>query len=144
MMQTKKVLLCGSSLFITGLQASLDAVAGLDLRRVQAQPDLLQKRLCEEAPDVLILELGTLPGDFSLTLLKEFPHLTLLGLDPESDRLLVLSGQSRRALTADDLLQVIESQPENVEVTAHMSHRAPRLPRGWAQALRPRKKARGR
>ncbi len=109
MTQTKKVLLCGNSLFLAGLQASLESASGLQLARVEARSDPLWKRLGEEPPDVLILELGTLPGDFCLTLLKEFPHLMLLGLDLESDRLLVLSGQSRRALTADDLLQVIES-----------------------------------
>ncbi len=112
MAQTKKVLLCGNSLFIAGLQTSLESVSDLQLTRLDARTDWLWKRLREEVPDVLILELGTMPGDQSLTLLKEFPRLMLIGLDPESDHLLVLSVQEQTPLAVADLVRVIRGQTD--------------------------------
>ena len=112
MTQTKKVLLCGKSLFIASLQTSLEAVTDLRLTRLDARTDSLWNRLREEAPDVLILELGTLPGDLGLTLLKEFPHLMLIGLDSESERLLVLSVQEQTPLAVADLVRVIRGQTD--------------------------------
>jgi len=45
-------------------------------------------------------------------LFKETPHLALLALDPESDRLLVLSGQVSGARTIGDLIMVIRRHGE--------------------------------
>lgn len=116
MTQTKKALLCGSSLFIAGLQSSLETAAGLDVRRVEARADLLREQLHVEPPDALILELGSLPGDFCLDLLREFPHLMLIGLDAESnclleiDEILVLSSQPAQALSVTDLVNIIHQK----------------------------------
>jgi hypothetical protein len=47
-----------------------------------------------------------------LALFKETPHLALLALDPESDRLLALSSQVSGARTIGDLIQVIRRYAE--------------------------------
>jgi hypothetical protein len=47
-----------------------------------------------------------------LALFKETPHLALLALDPESDRLLALSSQVSGARTVGDLIQVIRRHAE--------------------------------
>jgi hypothetical protein len=112
MAHPQKVLLYGSSLFIECLQASLEPVEELELERVEARLDLLRKRLDEYLPTVLILELGAAPGDFGLVLLKEFPHLTLIGVDLESDNLMVLSIQQEAPLAVADLVRVIRQQAE--------------------------------
>ena len=112
MAHPQKVLLYGSSLFIECLQASLEPVTELELERVEARLDLLRKRLDEDQPSVLILELGAAPGDFCLALLKEFPHLTLIGVDLESDNLMVLSMQKEAPLAVADLVRVIRQQAE--------------------------------
>ncbi len=109
----KRVLLCGHSLFIAGLQASLEGMPGVELQRVEANTDRLQNRLSEWQPELLVLELDTLQHYLPLAMLKEYPHLILVGLDAESDRLLVLTGQSARPLTIDELLNVV-SAPENL------------------------------
>jgi hypothetical protein len=109
MPKTKKVILYGGSLFIAGLDASLSAIPGLDIQRVEAYAgnDLEQVRAYE--PDVIVVELGVASKNMTLTLLQRFPGVTLIGLDPESDRLLVLSVQHQTALAAADLVKVIQA-----------------------------------
>jgi hypothetical protein len=110
MMQTKKVVLYGSSLFIVGLEASLVAVPGLDIQRVEAQRDDSLDRLRAAAPEVIIVEQGGAPADQAFTLLKEFPGVVLIGLDLESDQLLVLSVHQQASQAVADLVQVIHKQ----------------------------------
>jgi hypothetical protein len=114
MTHIKKVLLYGSSLFITGLQSSLEMETGLEVGRVQARTGLLQKQLRAAPPDALILELGSLPGDFCLNLLKEFPRLKLIGLDTESNRLLDISVQQEAPLAAVELARLIRGEAGRV------------------------------
>ncbi len=109
MANIKRVLLCGHSLFIAGLQSSLEAMPGIELHRVEAQTDRLQEQLSGWQPEVLILELDALQNYLPLAMLKDYPHLILVGLDTESDRLLVLTGQSARPLTIDELLNVVSA-----------------------------------
>ena len=112
MTRTKKVLLCGSSLYIAGLQSSLEMVTGLEVRRVEGRIDLLREQLRTESPEALILELGSLPGDFCLDLLSEFPHLMLIGLDTQSNRLLEISVQQEAPLAAADLVSLIRGRED--------------------------------
>jgi DNA-binding NarL/FixJ family response regulator len=111
MLQKKKVVLYGSSIFIAGLEASLKAVSGLEIQRVELQRDDSLDRLLTEAPDVIVIELGISSGDQAFSLLKAFPGVALIGLDTESNRLLVLSMQQESAMTTADLVQVIQRQP---------------------------------
>ncbi len=104
----RRVLLCGKSLFISGLQATLEGAPGLDLQVVDPQPEHILEWIIEWKPDVLILEIGLLKKAFSLALLEEFPSLKLIGVDIEDNRLLVFSGQVSYQPTTGDLLQVIE------------------------------------
>lgn len=105
----RRVLLCGNSLLISGLQASLQAVPGLELHVVDAQPGHIREGITAWQPDVLILEAGLLKSAFSLSLLEDFPRLKLIGLEIEDNRLLVFSGSSALEPTPEDLLQVINS-----------------------------------
>lgn len=105
----RRVLLCGKTLFISGLKATLEAAPGLDLQVVEPHPDRIRERIGEWQPDILILENELLNRHFSLSLLVNFPQLKLIGLDIEEDRLLVFSGQAAYAPTTIDLLQAIEA-----------------------------------
>lgn len=105
----QKVLLYGNSLFLGVLQASLEAVADLDVRYIETIPDLLQQELVNDPPSVLIMELGAASGDFCLELLQEFPRLTLIGVSLESEQLLVMSVKQQTALATKDLVNVIQT-----------------------------------
>ena len=109
MAEFRRVLLCGKSLFISGLQATLEAAPGLDLQLVDPQPDRIRERIREWQPDILILEHELLNCQSFLSLLIDFPQLKLIGLDIEDNRLLVFSGHAAYAPTTVDLLKVIEA-----------------------------------
>ncbi len=103
----KRVLLCGNSLLISGLQASLGNVPGLDLQRIESRPERIRARIEAWQPDVLILETRVLKNGFSLALLHDFPQLKLIGLDIEDNHLLLLSGSTAEKPTTEELLQLI-------------------------------------
>jgi trans-aconitate methyltransferase len=82
---------------------------------VEACEDNNLDRVRAGAPDVIIVDMGIASRNLTLTLLQKFPGVTLIGLDPESDRLLVLSVQHQTALAAADLVKVIQHPQPNEE-----------------------------
>jgi hypothetical protein len=103
----KRVLLWGKSLFIAGLQASLETVPGLDLQQVDSRPEQIRELIMVWRPDVLILEIAQLKSAYSLSLLPDFPELKVIGLDIEDNRLQVFSGSISYEPTPEQLLLVI-------------------------------------
>ena len=104
----RRVLLCGKSLFITGLQASLSGVPGLELQSVDTQPEHIRDVIKTWQPEVMLLEAEALKNAFSLSLLQDFPRLKLIGVEIEENRMLVFSGASSHDPTPEELLQVIK------------------------------------
>jgi hypothetical protein len=112
MASMQKVLLCGQSLLMAGLQASLQTMPGLELDRVAPQPEELRRRLCEHPPDVLIVELAIIEKDSILHLLPQFPRLIVVGLDPDSDGVLLLSLRQETPLAAADLVRILQERTD--------------------------------
>jgi hypothetical protein len=104
----QRVLLCGKSLYISGLQASLKDVPDIELQTIDTQPKHIRDRITSWQPEVVILEARLLKSAFSISLLQDFPHLKLIGLEIETNRLLVFSGSSSHEPTPEELLQVIK------------------------------------
>jgi hypothetical protein len=104
-----RVLLCGKSLLISGLQASLTAAPKLELQWVDAQAEHIRECITAWQPEVMILEAEQLKSAFSLSLLQDFPWLKLIGLELEDNRLVVFSGSSSVEPTPEELLQVISA-----------------------------------
>jgi hypothetical protein len=104
MASVRRVLLCGKSLFICGVQATLESAPDLDLQLVEPQPDLIRERIIDWEPEILILETDLLSSHFPLALLIDFPKLKLIGLDIEDNRLLVVTGQTAYGSTSGELL----------------------------------------
>ena len=107
-----RVALYGSSLFLSGIERRLRAEPGLEV--VHIQPDAPDECLLSEVKDASLLafDIHEASPELMLALFKETPHLALLALDPESDRLLALSGQVSGARTIGDLTQVIRRYAE--------------------------------
>ncbi len=101
--------MCGQSLCISGVQASLSAVPGLELRLVDTQPENIRASIAAWGPDVLILEAELLKSVLPLALLPDFPELKLIGIEIETNQLLVISGSSAYKPTPEQLLQVINA-----------------------------------
>lgn len=117
----RRVLLCGKSLFISGLQAILGAEPGIDLHVIDSHPDRVKRQISLFEPDVLIFEIEELKSVLPLSLLKDFPNLKLIGLDIEDNSLVVFSGQAARSPTTSDLIQVIERQEKTVNISVNRS-----------------------
>ena len=104
----KRVLLCGNSLFVSGVQASLEIADDLDLQQIEPKAARIREWVQSWKPEVLILEIGSLKDKIMLALLQENPQMRLISLDLEDNRLLVLSGSASSHPTTEELLQMIE------------------------------------
>ena len=102
-----RVAVCGSSLSMAGLAASLQANPDVDIVRIPAITAALAQDPGEQAPTVIAFDLCEAAGDTAVALLRKRPGLLLIGVDPENDRVLVLSGQAEQALSVADLVRVI-------------------------------------
>ncbi len=112
-----RVIVCGSSLYMASLAAGLHANPRLDVTRVAASlfdPDCLR----DLDADVIAFDLAELPVDLPVALLRERPNLLLLGMDPTSDELFVLSGHHAQALSVADLVAII-IRPAAAEAASH-------------------------
>lgn len=95
----------GNSVALMGIEASL----GLDpeCEVIGRAPTIDPQELCSLHPDVTIFELDAVPPELLYALSKEIPGLLLIGIDPESNRALLWSGQQAEGLSSQDLTQII-------------------------------------
>lgn len=111
MQEQHLVVLYGNSLLMAGVEASLRGRPDLDVVRIDtALPDA-GERLNALRPDVVIFDL-TAPhySEFAIPFLRDHPGLSLIGLDPNSKTVTVLSNQRYTARTVNELAQVIQMQ----------------------------------
>jgi len=111
----QKVVLFGNSLVMSSIGASLQGCAGLQVMPVDAAMHNAAQRLGVLQPDIVIFDLATVRSDFAIALWKAQPDVLLIGVDLATKQALVLSGQPTRALTTEDLLQVIQRHQDNAE-----------------------------
>jgi CheY-like chemotaxis protein len=101
------VALYGNSLVLASIGARIERCTALQPVTLDAAlPDALQ-RLSALQPDVVLLDLGTTQPDPVMALWKARPDLLLIGVDLGADRMLILSGQPARALTAECLIETL-------------------------------------
>jgi len=89
------------------LAASLKANPDVEVSRMPANTAALSLSLDELAPAAVAFDLGEIPGDLAISLLRDRPELILIGVDPSSDRMLLLSGRQEQPVSAAELLQAI-------------------------------------
>jgi hypothetical protein len=102
-----RVAVCGRSLHMAALAASLKAHPDVAVLRIPANEATLLQSLDELAAAVVAFDLGEMSGDFTISLLRDRPELTLIGVDPSRDRLLLLSGREEQPVSAAELVQAI-------------------------------------
>ncbi len=107
-MKTRTVLLYGSNLLMSIIDASLQKNPEFQVQKIDGLvPDILNK-LNAAPPDVILFDLAATHPHFAISLLRNHPTIILIGLDLVINKMLVLSGAHSRFLKADDLVQVIE------------------------------------
>jgi hypothetical protein len=101
------LVLYGNSVFLAGIKAELERATTLELLTIEAgRPDALEL-ICKHQPRAVLFDLGTGQLDFVVSLLRGQPGLLLIGVDPSSDEMLVMSGHPQKALSLSDLVEII-------------------------------------
>jgi len=124
MTHTIRVAVCGSSLYMASLAASLKANPDVEVARIPANTAALTQSLDEFAPAAVAFDLDEIPGDLAISLLRDRTDLTLIGVDPSSDKLLLLSGRQEQPVSAAELLQAITEGPRPTPVEGGDSYRS--------------------
>jgi DNA-binding NarL/FixJ family response regulator len=108
MMSAKPCLvLYGNSVFLAGIQAELERAPTLELLTIESgRPDVLHL-LRERKPCAVLFDLGMDQPSFATAILRELPHLLMIGVDPSSDEMLVLTSHPVQALAVRDLVPLI-------------------------------------
>jgi len=107
MSEKKKVLIYGRSLNLEGIGVSLRLEGNLDVMVVESGE---QNCLQDNKPEVILFDLANPPKELNLALLRKQPDLLLIGVDPSSDEVLVLTGQRNRIVSVYELAQLLSAQ----------------------------------
>ncbi len=113
MHERQRIILYGQSVVLGGVQASLRHYPQLDVMTVP--PPATAQALAALAPDVILFDTGTGCSGPAFALLREQPGLLLIGVDPASQELLVLSSHPAQALGIADLVLIISSRNTDLE-----------------------------
>jgi hypothetical protein len=103
----KCVLVYGRSLNLAGITASLKLDANLDVRWVDPHQCTAREVLAEYIPETIIYDLTDPPTDLDLVLLGDRPGTLLIGVDPSSNEVLMVTGQRSRVVTAGALAALV-------------------------------------
>lgn len=108
-MDRRRVILYGSSVILGAHRISLGRCH--DLEVIPLSPPLPgADELGALAPDVVLFDVGSTQPDPFFALLRDSPHLLLVGVDPEQADLRLWASEQSRAVSAGDLIRVIASQ----------------------------------
>lgn len=113
MEKQRRIILYGKSVIVGSVGAGLQDVPGLEIIPV-ALPLRDAEDLGALAPDVIIFDLDAAHPDAALSMLRQQPELLLIGVDPASDKLVVVTARERRAAAVADLLEVIDRDTETL------------------------------
>jgi len=117
MAQPRKVAVYGNSLFLAGVEVGLRAVAGLEVVRVDAAASGALGQLLDAQPDAIIFELSpdSPLAALALPFLAQSPDRLLIGLNVDTNEVVVLSSQQIRPDSLSDLAAMIRA-PASVPV----------------------------
>ncbi len=101
----RRVIVCGNSVALAGITTSLGLEVGCDV--VAQTLPMGAGDLCKLHPRVVIFELGAVSHDWIYTLSSAIPGLLLIGIDPETNRALLLQTRQAVDLSSRDLAEII-------------------------------------
>jgi hypothetical protein len=102
----QRILLYGNTLMLAGMRASLEAnpafeVVALDASQASGQ-DLLAL-----SPTILIFDTASIHPQFYGDLIQQWTGVLLIGIDPDSNQVLLWEGQQMCELSVQCLVEVI-------------------------------------
>ncbi len=111
MMARRRVAVYGDTLALAGVALELARNPTLEVGLLEFGDATLAQRLQSQPPQVLIFDNAHTDMRMILAGVKECPDLLVIGIEANSDRMLLWFGQSARALIIQDLAQVIDAWP---------------------------------
>jgi hypothetical protein len=121
--------LYGKSVFLAGIKTQLERDRELELLTVEAGCLDVPHLLRERKPCAVLFDLGMHQPSFLIPMLRELPHLLMIGVDPSSDEMLVLTSRLVQALAARDLVHLVfeasqlqESNTNHCTSSTHWKH----------------------
>jgi hypothetical protein len=100
----------GNSMFLAGIRAQLQKITPLKLITVEADSPDAAALVDSCNPLAVFFDLAADHPEFAVSLLHRHQGLLLIGVDPCSDELLVLSCHPAVALNMSDLVEVINQE----------------------------------
>jgi hypothetical protein len=101
------VVLYGDSVFLGGIRTGLEQLPHLDLVTVAAACHDAAAQIVRCRPDAVVFDRAAAEPSFAPSLLDVLPGLVLIGVDPSSDRMLVLTGRQEQPASVADLVRAI-------------------------------------
>lgn len=101
----RQVLLCGRSLLLAGLATSLEHCPDLCVAQAATWEEV-SRLLAEHVPDAVIFDLTNACDSHILPLLFKNPALIMLGLDPECNQAVLLTGREVHSLTVNQIKEM--------------------------------------
>lgn len=101
------VVVCGRSLNMAGIAASLNVDNTLEVVCIDPHSPVDWGRLNELDPTAIVFDLNDPSADVDIMLLQERPDLLVIGADLLSDTLLILSCHPQQAQSMAELIKVI-------------------------------------
>ncbi len=109
----KIIVLYGNSLVISGIAASLERRRQWQLHQISAAASNLFSQLLALHPDALIFDMAAGLPAVLLALLREQPHLLLIGVDLKCCEILQWAIRRVQTLTTENLVQVIQQMSDS-------------------------------
>lgn len=110
-MGIRRVALCGNNLVMSTIGLSLQKDPRFQVQTFEGLLPGDREIPHASLPEVVLFDLATAPADFAISVLRMHPMIMLIGVDLMNNKMLVLSGEQSRLLTADDLVTVITGGP---------------------------------
>lgn len=106
----RTVAICGSSLFLACVGASLSSKSELAVVQIDAALPNVRERLTELSPDLIIFDVGESRVQLLGLASGENPNPPMLGLGLTKNTVVTLTGQQYSMFSTEDLVQLIEEQ----------------------------------
>jgi hypothetical protein len=109
----RRVILYGNSLILEGVRSSLDDLPGLEVLLLSQPLDHPVEEIRKLSPAAVIFDLEVDQPNLLLQLIQQ-PGPLLIGIDPETHQALVWSVKHAAAVAADNLIDLIQHECQNV------------------------------
>ncbi len=113
---TRSIVIYGNTLALSGIAIALQRQPALKVITIEVDAAKLAQYLEHHSPNVIIFDASQTDAQTILSRAEQCHDLLAIGIEANSDRMLLWSGHSTRALTMQDLTQVIDGLPKTSKV----------------------------